>query len=522
MPTTPTPQPLPKKPKKPWRSFWLIIAITLFTALYNIPSITVNWNLFGQNIEKIGGYDLCIPSWDFSNNRAQCPTLRQMDAKLGLDLQGGVQLTLDTDMSKIPEQDREQALNSARTIIERRVNLYGVSEPIVQASRNGEQYRIIVELAGVQDVDQALNLVGRTAQLEFRVPLEPTEEAPVREEVRKEIIAQYPEYATLSAQLSSPPPSPAPSPQNTPEGSPSPTNTPDPQLAFLSQLEEFLFSQRAYKQTDLTGKDLRRASVTYGQNTAGPTVNIEFNDEGARKFGELTQRYVGRSIAIFLDDQLISAPNVQEPIFGGQAVISGGFTSQQAKDLATQLNAGALPVPVNVVEQRTVGASLGQESVNASVIAGSVGLGLVMLYMMIYYRVKGIIAAFALILYTLISLTIFRMIPVTLTLAGIAGFILSIGMAIDANILIFERIKEEIKWGKSKTAALRLGFERAWSSIYDSNIASLITCGLLYFFGTGLVRGFAVTLAIGILVSMFTAITVTKTLLLMVTKNVQN
>lgn len=509
----------PNKSKKPWGTFWTIILITLITTFYNIPSTTVNWNLFGQKIEKIGGYDICIPNWSFSNNTFSCPTVREMDAKLGLDLQGGVQLTLDTDMSKIEDQDKESALSSAREIIERRVNLYGVSEPIVQATRNGDQYRILVELAGVQDVNQALNLVGTTAQLEFRVPLEPDEEAVLRQTVKQEIITEYPEYATASAQLTTPQSSPAAS--ASPDSSPTPTASPDPQIGFLQQLEELLVSQRAYKPSDLSGKDLKRATVVYGQSSAGPAVNIEFNEEGARKFGELTQKYVGRSVAIFLDDQLVSDPVVNEPIFGGQATISGGFTSDQAKDLATQLNAGALPVPVSVVEQRTIGASLGQESVEASLVAGSVGLGLVMIYMIIYYRGKGLIASFALILYTLISLTLFRFIPVTLTLAGIAGFILSIGMAIDANILIFERIKEEIKWGKSKSAALRLGFERAWSSIYDSNIASLITCGLLYYFGTGLVRGFAVTLALGILVSIFTAVTLTKTLLQVFNRNTQ-
>ena len=516
MPIKPNVQPAQRKNSKPWFKFWVVIFLTLVTIYYNIPHTSVNWNIFGRQIDQIGGYDICIPSWNFQENTFQCPTTRQMDIQLGLDLQGGMQLTLDTDMSKISQEDKESALESARQVIERRVNMYGVSEPVVQASRMGDQYRILVELAGVQDVNQALNLVGTTAQLEFRAPLEEPELAQLRSSVREELIQQYPEYAIASAQLPDQSNTQNQSQDDAPSLETQPT--PDPQMAFLQQLEELIVNQRAYKSTDLTGKDLKRASVVYGQNSAGPAVSIELNDEGARKFGELTKQYVGRSIAIFLDDQLISAPIVNEPIFGGQATISGRFTSDQAKELATQLNAGALPVPVNVVEQRTVGASLGQESVNSSLVAGSVGLGLVMIYMVIYYRFKGLIASFALILYTLISMTIFRYIPVTLTLAGIAGFILSIGMAIDANILIFERIKEEIKWGKTKTAALRLGFERAWSSIYDSNFASLITCALLYFFGTGLVRGFAVTLSIGIVVSMFTAVTVTKTLLLVAQK----
>lgn len=473
------------KKNKPLGQFIAIICLFVITILLNIPPIPVNWNIAGQQISQIGGYYSQIPYFN-----------RSLDLQLGLDLQGGVQLTLLANMDQIEPQDRDNALESAKTIIERRVNLYGVSEPVVQTARAGEEYRIIVELAGLQDPNEALRLVGTTARLEFREPINPEEETKLREDIRRELRATNPTDAAAS---------PAPEASTNPEQ----------QEQFLTQLENLIYEQRAFNEkTELTGKDLKRAGVIYGQTQAGPAVSIEFTPDGARKFGEMTQRNVGKPIGIFLDGELIGPPPVvQEPIFGGQATISGSFTQEQAKELATQLNAGALPVPIEVLEQRTVGATLGQQSVQDSLLAGSIALALVGLYMIIFYRRKGVVSVIALALYALLSLTIFRLIPITLTLAGVAGFILSIGMAIDANILIFERIKEEIKWGKTKEVAMRLGFERAWSSIRDSNVSSLITCLILYYFGTGLIRGFAITLAIGILVSMFTAITATRVLL---------
>jgi protein-export membrane protein SecD len=256
------------------------------------------------------------------------------------------------------------------------------------------------------------------------------------------------------------------------------------------------------------------------QITAGGTaeVAIEFNSEGSQKFAEITRRNVGKPLAIFLDEMPVTWPNVNQEILGGNAVITGGFTPEAAKSLAVQLNAGALPVPIKVVEQRSIGASLGQESINKSLVAGIIGLATVIVYMVAYYGLLGIVAAAALIIYSLFTIAIFRtglflIPPITLTLAGIAGFVLSIGMAVDANILIFERMKEEKRWGKTTKQALELGFKRAWSSIRDSNISSLITAGILYGMGTGSIKGFAITLAIGVLVSMFTAITVTKTIL---------
>ena len=250
---------------------------------------------------------------------------------------------------------------------------------------------------------------------------------------------------------------------------------------------------------------------------------IEFTPEGASKFAEITKRNVGKPVAIFLDDQLVSAPTVQQEIIGGNAVITGQFTTEEAKNLSIQLNAGALPVPIKILEQRSIGPTLGQESINKSFIAGGIGLVIIALYMIFSYGILGLIADLALMIYALFVFAIFKtglfiLPPFTLTLAGIAGFILSIGMAVDANILIFERMKEEVRWGKSKKIALELGFNRAWSSIWASNVSSLMTAAILYGFGTSVVKGFAITLAIGVLVSMFTAIVISRTFLRMIVR----
>ena len=375
--------------------------------------------------------------------------------KLGLDLQGGTQLILETKMDQIQPLERDSALDAVKEVIERRVNLYGVSEAVVQTSKLGEQRRILVELPGLKDATAAANLLGKTAQLDFR-------ELP----------------ATSSA------------------------------------------SRPAEQASGLTGADLRRAQVTFGSSgtNTGPQVAIEFTQEGAKKFAEVTRRNVGKPLAIFLDDVLVSAPTVQQEILGGSAVITGEFSLDEAKSLSIQLNAGALPVPVKILEQRFIGPTLGQESINKSLFAGGLGILTVVLYMGIFYGFLGIIADIALIIYIALVLAIFKtgffvLPPVTLTLSGIAGFILSVGMAVDANILIFERMKEELRWGKSKTLALELGFKRAWSSIWASNVSSLMTAAILFGMGTSIVRGFAITLAIGVLVSMFTAIVVTRTFL---------
>lgn len=386
--------------------------------------------------------------------------------KLGLDLQGGTELTLQPQMDKLEAEEKNSALESARKVIERRVNLYGVSEAVVRSSKIGDDRRILVELPGVTDLSTAISLVGKTAQLEFR-----------------ELVA------TPSAMM---------------DASPS---------AAISLETTF--------PTNLTGADLKRAQVTFGgsgSQISGPQVAIEFTPAGAEKFTEITQKNIGKPLAIFLDNIPISAPTVQQEIIGGNAVITGQFSVEEAKNLAIQLNAGALPVPIKILHQRSIGPSLGAESINKSLVAGLIGLLTVAVYMVAYYGVYGLIADSALLIYSLLVLSIFRtgffiLPPVTLTLAGIAGFILSIGMAVDANILTFERMKEEKRVGKEGKAVLEAAFLRAWPSIRDSNISSLITAVLLYILGTSVVRGFAVTLFIGVMVSMFSVMVVSKTLL---------
>lgn len=371
---------------------------------------------------------------------------RNLQLKMGLDLQGGVHLVYSADTSKLADGDKTSAVESTKANIERRINSLGVSEPLIQIAKSGNESRIIVELAGISDINQAISLIGQTAQLEFR-------------ESR---------IATPSAQTD-------------------------------------------FTATTLSGSDLKRATVQFQNGKS--SVGLQFSPEGTKKFAEITKRNIGRPLAIFLDDQMVTAPLVQNAITDGQAVITGNFTVEEAKRLVINLNAGALPLPIKIIEQRNVGALLGAESIQKSLFAGAVGFGVVCLFMIANYGLKGILADLALGLYVLITLTLVRLIPVTLTLAGIAGIILSIGMAVDANILIFERIKEEMAWGRPKRAAIELGFTRAWNSIKDSNMSSLITAGILFWFGTGSVRGFALTLALGVAVSLFSAITVTKTLL---------
>ncbi len=377
---------------------------------------------------------------------------RDLDFRLGLDLQGGTHLAYQADVKKIPAKDRDQAISATRQNIERRVNLLGVSEALVQTSKTGDDYRLIVELPGAKNIKAALQTIGATAQLDFR-------------EV---------DQATPGAE---------------------PVFTP----------------------TDLTGKELQLAQVQFGAggNSVGsePSVALQFSEEGGKKFAEITKKSIGKPLAIFLDDQIITAPVVRDAITDGRAVISGKFSLEDAKRLAIQLNAGALPVPIKVIEQRSIGATLGTESIAKSLFAGLVGLLVIWAFMLINYGFKGLLANIALTIYVLISLAAFKLIPVTLTLAGIAGFVLSVGMAVDANILIFERIKEEVRWGRPRHAALELGFHRAWSSVRDSNVSSLITAGILFWFGSGPVRGFALTLIFGILISLFTSITITRGLL---------
>lgn len=400
-----------------WIFLGLIIILTVLAGLIDWPT--------GPNL-SIGKY------------------FKELKIHEGLDLQGGTHLTYELDTSKIAQGDIDQATQSVINVIDRRINALGVAEPVIQSAKIGNKASVIIELPGVTDVNEAINLIGKTAQLKF--------------------------------------------------------------------LEQDL-NTGEFTDTELTGANLRKADVQFDKNTGEPQVAIQFDGDGSKKFSELTKKNLQKPLAIELDGEIISAPVVQTEIDNGQAVITGKFSVNEAKKLSIELNAGALPVPISLVEQRNVGATLGSESVKKSLIAGLVGLILVAIFMIVYYKVPGLIAVIALSIYTLIILALFKLIPITLTLAGIAGFILSVGMAVDANILIFERTKEELALGKTTSLAIEEGFKRAWSSIRDSNFSSLITAGILYYGTSGLVRGFAVTLAIGIIVSMFTAILVTRTFL---------
>lgn len=429
----------------------------------NIPIInqTINFGNFSFDPTKL---DIGVGDTHFK---------KDLSYKLGLDLQGGTRLVYTVDMKGILTTDRQSAFESARNIIERRINFFGVSEPSIQTINVARDYRIIVELPGLSDVSQAIDLIGKTAQLSFW--------------------------------------------EGRPDATPSGTLTATQSAGFPFGITAFL-GEKPIK-TKLTGKDLETSKVVFDPTTGTPQVQLQFTDEGAQEFADITRRNVDKIVAIVLDDQVIQAPRVNQPIVNGDAVISGNFTPESAKNLAISLNAGALPAPLNLIGQNTVGPSLGIHSLKKSLFAGVLGLFSIVIFMAYLYRKAGLLASLALFIYTVIVLFIFKFIPVTLTLAGIAGFILSIGMAVDANILIFERMKEELRAGKPKDIAQRLGFIRAWSSIRDSNIASLITCAILFFLGTGIVRGFAITLAIGILVSMFSAIVVTRNLLIVFEKS---
>lgn len=376
------------------------------------------------------------------------PVRRAFDLRLGLDLSGGTRLLYVADTSKVNAGARVEALAGVRDVIERRVNAFGVSEPVVQTNRTGNEWRVSVELAGIKDIQEAIRLIGETPLLEFK------------------------------------------------------------ELAPDAPADSFNFTD-----TGLTGKQLSRAEVQFDPQTGSPEVALQFNSEGGKLFAEITKRNLQRTVAIFLDGAPISLPTVQNEITDGRAIISGDFTLPEAKLLARRLNSGALPVPIRLVSQETVGPTLGRTSVAASAFAGALGLLLVAGFMIAFYRLLGSLAVVALVLYAAIVLALFKIWPVTLTLAGIAGFILSIGMAVDANILIFERMKEELRRGRSVADAVEEGFRRAWPSIRDSNISSLITSAILAWFGSSLIKGFAITLAIGVVVSMFSAITVTRTFL---------
>jgi preprotein translocase subunit SecD len=426
--------------------------------------------------------------------------LIQVPLRLGLDLRGGSQLTLQVKTTEAVPEITEEKLEAVRQVVENRINPNGVQEIVVQKVGDDQ---LLVQLPGISDPTEAEEILQDVAKLDFRAQRQGTEtqfniELQIREQKQLELAAlQQAGDATANAT----------------------TN----KEAIAKKQEEIASSNQGiaalFDKTELTGEKLRNA---YAQPLQGDVweVVLVFNDQGAQEFADLTKNVAGtgRSLGIFLDDRLLSAPRVDAKyattgITGGNASITGGFNAEGSARLARQLQGGALPVPVEVEEVRTVGATLGQDSIQRSIYAGLFGLLLVLIFMVVYYRLPGLIADIALLLYGLFTLAMFDIIPVTLTLPGIAGFILSIGMAVDANVLIFERTREELRAGKTLYRSIEGGFSRAFSSILDGNVTTLIACGALWFLGAGLVKGFALTLAIGIAVSMFTALTCSRTLL---------
>lgn len=385
--------------------------------------------------------------------------------RLGLDLQGGTHLLYTADFTNFRGGSRDEAMAGLRDVIERRVNAFGVSEPVVQVETAGDDRRLIVELAGVKDIREAIQLIGATPFLEFKEPRD-------AEATRSILEAQ----------------------------------------SRGQRLNEDPY----FTSSELTGRYLERSELEFEPTTNTPVIGVTFDDAGSSLFEALTARSIGRPLGIYLDGVPLSAPVVQEKISGGKAQITGQFTPSEARDLVRRLNSGALPVPITLTNQQSVEASFGRESLERSFTAAIIGLIAVAVFMVIWYRLPGLIAVVALLVYAALVLAIFKLIPVTLTAAGIAGFVLSLGMAVDANILIFERMKEELGRGRAMGDALAEGFSRAWTSIRDSNVSSLITAAILYWFGTSVVKGFALTLGIGVLVSMFSAITVSRTFLLAV------
>ena len=417
----------------------------------------------------------------------------------GLDLIGGSQLTIQVQPTEEITEITPNDLAAVKRVIENRVNEFGVSETTVQTVGRD---KIVVQLPGESEPETAERRLQGTAKLEFRQQRQGTEGDLAAEQQNRQLLQL--QLATLA------------------QSGAAASNTEE-----ITQLKKSLTASNAailsfFDSVGLTGANLQDARPQPNQTGNAWEVAINFDDEGGKKFAELTKNLAGtgRSLGIFLDDELISAPTVGVQfadlgITGGRAVITGNFDLESANDLAIQIRGGSLPFPVEIVENRTVGATLGQDSINRSKIAGLAGLFLVLVFMGVYYRLPGIIADISLVIYTLLTLACYSIAGVTLTLPGIAGFILSIGMAVDANVLIFERTREELRTGKTLYRSVESGFYRAFSSILDSNVTTLIACGALFWLGSGLVKGFALTLAIGVLVSMFTAVSCSRTLMLL-------
>jgi protein-export membrane protein SecD len=542
--------------------FWKFVVVVVLA----IAALTIA--LPGLPYLKVGGWNL----------GEKISTLK---IRLGLDLQGGTHLVYQADLSQVDPKEYTSSLEGVRDVIERRINAFGIAEPVVQTSKTGNNYKVIVDLAGVKDVTQAIKMIGETPTLDFREPRNP-DEAKLTDEQKQavqknnqekldlanKVLAQAKaggDFAALAKQYSDDPGSKDKGGdldffkkgEMVPEFDAVAFN-PDfkvgdvwPELVksqygyhiikktdqrgdgdtlevkcshilFATQNEDYdehLLQSQPYKQTGLTGKQLERADVVFDPNTGEPEVSLTFNSEGRDLFRDITTRNLGKRVPIYLDGEPITMPVIKSVIPDGKAVISGNFTVDSAKQLQQRLNEGALPVPISLVQQQTVGASLGQESLDRSLIAGIVGFILVAFFMIAIFRWPGIIAVIALGIYTLLLVSIFKLLGITLTLSGIAGLILSIGMAVDANVLVFSRMREEFFSGKPKSVAISEGFRRAWPSIRDGNTSTIITCFVLIFFGTGMVKGFAIALVTGVFLSIFTAIFVTRTIMEFLIRN---
>ncbi len=388
-------------------------------------------------------------------------TIARHPFRLGLDLSGGSYLLYKADISQLPPGEVNNSMDALRDVIERRINAFGVSEPVIAVQTSSisgtKEHRLSIELPGVTDINEAIKTIGQTPFLEFRLQSNDVSAANVGAD------------GTLRF---------------------------DDNSMFVP--------------TGLDGKYLKRAQLVFEPNTGNPIVSIQFNDEGAKLFEKITGENVGKVMAIYLDGSPISSPVIREAISGGTAQISGDFTPEEGKLLVGRLNSGALPVPISLVSTQTVGASLGADAVNDGVRAAVIGFIIIALFLILWYRLPGVIAVLALSIYIIITLLLYRFIPVTLSAAGIAGFIISIGMAVDANILIFERFREERAKGKATSEAISAGFDRAWLSIRDANTASIIIAIILFWFGTSLIKGFALTFGLGVVVSLLSAILITK------------
>ena len=467
-------------------SFMFLAVLILF--IYLVPE-SANRPIRGINSiiqEDISSFE----QWDnisedirpWLSNDFAIPLVPEQDFTLGLDLQGGVRVVYDIDLSEIPSSDRENALESLRQVVQRRVDAFGISEPRVFIEE-GATERLVVELAGLDNVEQALEQIGETPQLQFFPGRSEEEQEKITEENRTLL-----EEEELLERLE------------------------NQDITAFQEIQSLNLQEPRYDDQQpplLDGSNINRASLTFGQ-TGEPQVSVEFDNEGQDTFAEFTKENQGEQVHILLDGQVISSPRINEYIATGQTVISGGFTREQARSLVDSLNAGALPAPISIANQNTIEPSLGTVALEKSLQAASIGILLVAIYMLVVYRLLGGLTLGALAIYIIIVLSVMKLSGFTFTLAGITGILVSVGLAVDGNILIFERLKEELQRGHTFNYAQKEAFTRAWRSIRDSQISTLISALILFYLTSGMVQGFAISLALGVTVSLFTAVTVTR------------